>query len=218
MLGRTYFYPWMRFGSVDKARDGWNLYAYVGNSPINYVDPDGHALDVIFDVGAIVYDIGDIAVSLIGGEGVSNTQVLTLAADVLGAAVPLVTGLGAAVRAGTHVDEAVDAGRAVDAALDAGSGAAQTTKSLSAVPKGGAGFNPFKGKTPAQIDEMLRSKGFAPKGPNPVAGKGTYVNPKTGRSVHIDANHPPPKPPHVSVQRPRGSRDLPPREFPLDDG
>ncbi|MCP3996960.1 MAG: hypothetical protein GY722_18140 [bacterium] len=42
MLGRTYFYSRARFGSVDKARDGWNLYAYVRNSPVNYLDPDGN--------------------------------------------------------------------------------------------------------------------------------------------------------------------------------
>ena len=28
MLARTYLYPLFRFGSVDPARDGWNLYTY----------------------------------------------------------------------------------------------------------------------------------------------------------------------------------------------
>lgn len=55
---------------------------------------------------------------------------------------------------------------------------------------------------------MFIDKGFKPKGANPRGGEGTYVNPKTGRSYHIDANHPPPKPPHVGVGRPRGKRDL----------
>ena len=41
MLGRTCLWPLRRFASVDPARDGWNLYAYVGNNPIKYVDPDG---------------------------------------------------------------------------------------------------------------------------------------------------------------------------------
>lgn len=76
-------------------------------------------------------------------------------------------------------------------------------------------FNPFKGKTPPEIDEMFRNKGFEPRGPNPMNGEGNYVNPKTGRGYHID-NHPPPKPPHVGVHRPRGKRNtLGPREFPL---
>ncbi len=81
---------------------------------------------------------------------------------------------------------------------------------------GGLGANPFKGKTPAQIDKMLRDKGYVPKGPDPLNGKGTYLNPKTGRSFHIDANHPPPKSPHVGVQRPRGQRGLPQGEYPLE--
>lgn len=79
----------------------------------------------------------------------------------------------------------------------------------------GLGGNPFKGKSTAQIDKMLRDKGYVPKGSDPLNGKGTYLIPKTGRSIHIDANHLPPKPPHVSVQRPRGSRNLPPREYPI---
>ncbi|MCP3994806.1 MAG: hypothetical protein GY722_07055, partial [bacterium] len=46
MLGRTYLYPKFRFASPDPARDGWNLYAYVGNNPVNYTDPTGKALFV----------------------------------------------------------------------------------------------------------------------------------------------------------------------------
>jgi hypothetical protein len=69
------------------------------------------------------------------------------------------------------------------------------------------GNNPFKGKTSKQISDMFKKKGFEPKGPDPVSGKGTFVNPKTGRPFHIDANHPSPKPPHVGVGRPRGARD-----------
>ena len=42
MLGRTYFYPVKRFSTVDPGRDGWNLYAYVGGSPINFTDPTGN--------------------------------------------------------------------------------------------------------------------------------------------------------------------------------
>ncbi len=47
MLGRTYAYPFQRFMQVDPARDGWNLYGYVGGNPVNAVDPDGLADDVV---------------------------------------------------------------------------------------------------------------------------------------------------------------------------
>ena len=41
MLGRTCLWPLRRFASVDPGRDGWNLYAYVGNNPIKFIDPEG---------------------------------------------------------------------------------------------------------------------------------------------------------------------------------
>ena len=61
--------------------------------------------------------------------------------------------------------------------------------------------NPFKGKTPTQIDEMFKAKGFEPRGPDPLSGKGGYVNPKTGRSYHIDEANSFGEAPHVDVNR-----------------
>ncbi len=72
----------------------------------------------------------------------------------------------------------------------------------------GLGGNPFKGKTNEQIIDMFKKKGFEAKGRDPSKGLGTYVNPKNGRPYHIDINHPPPKPPHIGVDRPRGARNL----------
>ena len=74
-----------------------------------------------------------------------------------------------------------------------------------ATPKGLG--NPFKNKSAKDIDKMFRKKGFESRGPDPINGYGGYVNPKTGRSYHID-----PKeygkyrePNHVDVNRPKGS-------------
>ena len=65
--------------------------------------------------------------------------------------------------------------------------------------------NPFKDKSAKEIEQMFKDKGFRESGPDPLNGKGGYVNPKTGRSYHID-----PKeygkyrePNHVDVNRPR---------------
>lgn len=83
---------------------------------------------------------------------------------------------------------------------------------------GSLGANPFRGKTAKEIAEMLTGKGYAPRGPDPVSGRGTFVNPRTGRGYHIDSAHPEPKGPHVGVHRPRELRDvLAPRDYPTGD-
>jgi hypothetical protein len=77
--------------------------------------------------------------------------------------------------------------------------------------------NPFQGKTAEQIGNMFRNKGYIPKGPSPVAGKGSYLNPKTGRKYYIDKGGKYRKGtelPHVDVHRPPGS-SLPKKKFPL---
>jgi len=85
--------------------------------------------------------------------------------------------------------------------------------------KKGLGGNPFKGKSPQQIDNAFREKGFDAKGIDPVAGKGSYINSKTGRKYYIDKGGKYKKGtelPHVDVHRPSGSL-LPKKKFPLGD-
>jgi hypothetical protein len=79
-------------------------------------------------------------------------------------------------------------------------------------------FNPFLGKTPTQVDEMFTKKGFEMKGPNPIAGKGSYINPNTSRSYYIDKGGTYRKgyePPHVDVSRSEYS-PFKKRKFPLE--
>jgi RHS repeat-associated protein len=72
----------------------------------------------------------------------------------------------------------------------------------------GLGGNPFEGKSADEIDQMFREKGYETRGSDPVHGKGGYVNPRTGRSFHIDPgvdrNGVRVEEPHVDVNRPRG--------------
>lgn len=85
--------------------------------------------------------------------------------------------------------------------------------------KQGLGGNPFKGRTPQQIDDAFRKKGFDLKGSNPIAGKGSYINPKTKRKYYIDKGGEYKKGtelPHVDVHRPPASF-LPKKKFPLGD-
>lgn len=66
--------------------------------------------------------------------------------------------------------------------------------------------NPFRGRTPEQIDAMMQAKGFDPRGKDPIAGLGGYEDTKHQRSYHTQ-----PEPsssrgrtefPHVDVNRP----------------
>lgn len=96
-------------------------------------------------------------------------------------------------------------------------------KPFSTVPKSvsgnGLGSNPFKGKSPAQINNAFKGKGFEPRGPNPISGKGGYVNPKTTRSYHIDpgGNYKKGKElPHVDVNR-VNNNTLQKKKYPIGD-
>jgi hypothetical protein len=64
---------------------------------------------------------------------------------------------------------------------------------------------------------MFLDKGFQPRGPDPINGKGGYVNPETGRSYHIDVANSYGEPAHVDVNRPRSyNGPLPKRKYPME--
>nr|WP_165783128.1 polymorphic toxin type 37 domain-containing protein [Leptospira wolffii] len=84
----------------------------------------------------------------------------------------------------------------------------------------GLDYNPFKGKKPAEIEKIFEKKGFEKRGPDPVNGKGGYVNPKTNRSYHIDPGSltkykKGPEYPHVDVNRKSGK--LAKRKYPIGE-
>jgi RHS repeat-associated protein len=119
-----YYSPAMgRFLSVDpvlnieralKKPQGWNRYAYVENNPINARDPDGKAIDILFDAGFIAHDVLDITSTLIAGDAPSRGQWISLGGNVVGAAIPFATGVGKFAR---HLD---DVNRGVSLASDVG--------------------------------------------------------------------------------------------------
>jgi RHS repeat-associated protein len=186
-----------------------NRYAYGNNGPYRYVDPDGQVpVDTFIDAGYVIYDFGRFL-----GAGAAYTVGTVTGNEFLRAE-------GAAGLRDTGIDLGGSAtGFVVPYAPAAvtrgvGRGVGDVAKEAK-----GLGGNPFKDKTPEQIDKMFRDKGFEPRGPDPIGGKGGYVNPETGRSYHIDPGGTYKKgvePPHVDVNRSRGS-DLPKKKFPIGD-
>ncbi len=78
--------------------------------------------------------------------------------------------------------------------------------------------NPFRKMSASQLDKWFRSRGFRTSGPNPVSGKGGYVDPCSGRSYHIDPANSYGEPAHVDVNRPRIYRGpIPKKKFPFGE-
>jgi hypothetical protein len=97
-----------RFISVDPAKQELNWYAYCGNNPVKYVDPDGEFFDAIFDAIGIAWDIVEIA-----ANPSNPISWVSLAADVGCLFIPGATGAGSAIKA---ADKAANIGKAIKTA------------------------------------------------------------------------------------------------------
>lgn len=71
-------------------------------------------------------------------------------------------------------------------------------------PTGHISPGEVSGRTPSQIDARARELGLDPKGPDPMGGRGSYVDPQTGKQRIL--SHPNADPPHGHVNDPEGRR------------
>jgi hypothetical protein len=111
----------------------WDRYAYVRNNPVAYSDPSGHWIDTALDVAFIAYDVYDII-----NNGLTWESGLALAGDVVGAALPVVTGVGVGIRIASHADDAVKIAKIGSKASDA---AGIVNRAVDAAHTGEAGLS-----------------------------------------------------------------------------
>jgi len=62
----------------------------------------------------------------------------------------------------------------------------------------------ISGLKPGEIDALARSMGLIPRGPDPMNGRGSYLDPDTGQQRIL--SHPDADPPHAHVNDPSGQR------------
>jgi RHS repeat-associated protein len=185
-------YTW-RENLADPQR--WNRYAYARDNPLRYVDPDGRQVaEVIRHAGMGLRSQPDPRGVVVGGALIFVATQLE----------NIVHGLEAAAEHGVptypvdhlripaHMSEAV----------------ADPSRQLpeKAGPTGHISPGEVSGKTPAEIDARAKELGLKPMGPDPAAGRGSYIDPQTGEQRILV--HPAPKggAPHGHVNDASGSR------------
>ena len=115
-----------RFLSVDPGRDvdpkvpqAWNMYAYARNNPINLTDPDGNAVNLLWDIpdlaiGAV--SIGNLWVKALSGQQLTVSDNIDAISGAVGM-LPIITGAAVGAKLATVVaktDDAADAAKAAE--------------------------------------------------------------------------------------------------------
>ena len=97
---------WLTPDPLSEKYYGISPYAYCAGNPVNYVDPDGKAVDTVVDVAFVLYDAGAAIYHKIKGNDDKAKEYLeNLGADVVCAIVP---GLTAGVTRIKNVDKAIN--------------------------------------------------------------------------------------------------------------
>ena len=130
MLERSYAYDIGRFTRPDPMADeypGISPYAYAENNPLKYVDPDGRAVETVWDAVNIGIGVASLAENVRQGSyGWAALDVVGLAVDVGAAIVPGLPGgagtLIKTIRGARGVDNAGDASNTIEAGRAARSG------------------------------------------------------------------------------------------------
>ena len=203
-----------RWFNVDPKLEFVSPYGYCANNPVLYIDPNGE--DIVLTISKVVTvtvatRLIDLKITVPDWTGarklftksitLQGDEILLAALDIVGIVDP--TGIADALSASLYAQQgdlvnAMVSGvglipylgdfakmfrmknhfKILSMAVESGAGAAKG---------GGRGLgNPFVGKSFEEIDHMFRMKGFEMKGIDPLMGKGSYFNPKTGTKYYLD--------------------------------
>jgi RHS repeat-associated protein len=193
---RMYSPTWGRFLQPDSRgySAGANLYAYGNNDPLGFTDPLGLAPDgpQWNSGGSLVRDLVNQGVSVNAGNltPASTLSIPSWAWKTAGAE---------EILGGGPEDPLADFAAGVTLGIGLGSVILHNEEQKSPEIDPGE----VAGKSPQEIDQIAKEKGLVPKGPDPMNGKGAYVDPVTGEQrilVHPGANG------HVHVNDPSGQR------------
>ena len=114
---------------------GISPYAFCNNNPVNFVDPDGQAVETLLDIAIIGMGVRSFVKNIKSGNlrGAVGDAV-GIAVDAVAAAVPFVPGGVGAVRAGAKavnaIDNAADVAKGVGNVADNATDAAKTAASF----------------------------------------------------------------------------------------
>ena len=214
-FGSRFYDPTLgRWFNVDPKLEFVSPYGYCANNPVLYIDPNGEDIvltiskDVTVTVATRLIDLKITVPDWTGARKLftksitlQGDEILLAALDIVGIVDP--TGIADALSASLYAQQgdlvnAMVSGvglipylgdfakmfrmknhfKILSMAEESGAGAAKG---------GGRGLgNPFVGKSFEEIDHMFRMKGFEMKGIDPLMGKGSYFNPKTGTKYYLD--------------------------------
>ena len=214
-FGSRFYDPTLgRWFNVDPRLEFVSPYGYCANNPVLYIDPNGEDIvlsiskDVTVTVATRLIDLNITVPDWTGARKLftksitlQGDEILLAALDIVGIVDP--TGIADALSASLYAQQgdlvnAMVSGvglipylgdfakmfrmknhfKILSMAVESGAGAAKG---------GGRGLgNPFVGKSFEEIDHMFRMKGFEMKGIDPLMGKGSYFNPKTGTKYYLD--------------------------------
>ena len=170
---------WMTPDPLSEKYYGVSPYAFCNNNPVNFVDPDGEAIDLIVDVISIGCGIYNLTKNIIAGNASEAWS------DAAGIGVDLVCAIVPGLTVGSGVGKTV--AKATLNAIDAGADASKTTGTATSVTKSVEGIysnvsnprnaGPGKDFTKKQKQEILQANMDANGGVLKSDGDGRILNP-----------------------------------------